>query len=163
MWSRHTNATSLPDTLALRLLRTDKFTVWVSAPCRRRLISEGFRVRKGLILYSCLAERCLFNLLCFVHYVNLEYYSEKCPGKVSSIITIVSLQSEYFCNWYKWSLSAFQQNKLKDRSSQLNVLRPCENMKRMTEIKFLLLTFETQYKRTKQTLGNLRTVLFLFY
>lgn len=108
--------------------------------------------RTVLVQLALLCTLCEFGILL-----------RKCPGKVSSIITIVSLQSEYFCNWYKWSLSAFQQNKLKDRSSQLNVLRPCENMKRMTEIKFLLLTFETQYKRTKQTLGNLRTVLFLFY
>ena len=51
----------------------------------------------------------------------------KCPGKVSSIIASVSLQSDYFCNWYTWSLCTFQQ-KLKDRSPHLHVLRPCENM-----------------------------------
>lgn len=163
MWSRHTNAASLPHTLALRLLRTDKFTVWVSASCSGMLISEDFRVSKGLILYSCLAEWCLFKLFCFVHYVNLEHYSENVLAKFPVLLPLFRFKSEYFCNWYKWSLSVFQQNKLKDRSSQLNVLRPCENMRGMTEIKFILLTFETQYKRKKQTLGNLRTVLFLFY
>lgn len=102
----------------------------------------------GRIVLAQLASLCT---LCESGIVLGKY-----SGKVSSIITIVSLQSEYLCSWYKWALSVFQQNKLKDRSPQLNVLRPCENV-RMTEIKFILLTFGTQHKRKKQTLGSLRT------
>ena len=69
----------------------------------------------------------------------------KCPGKVSSTITIFCFSFEIDIN----DLFSSSSKKLRDKSLQLNVVRPCENLRGVTEIKFTVLTFETQEKETK--------------
>lgn len=100
VWFLHTNAISLPDMLALLSLRkcarTDKVTGWASASCSGMLISEDFRVSKDLILYSCLTDWCLFKLFCFVHYVDLEYYSENVLAKFPALLPLFRFRVNIF-------------------------------------------------------------------
>lgn len=104
-----------------------KFTVWVFASCSSMLISH-FRISKGFILSSFLTERFLFKFLCFMNYVNLGYYSENVLEKLLVLLGIFLFRVNIFAIGY---LFPSLNKKIKRQiTPKVNVLRPCENMRR---------------------------------